>query len=273
MAITNHIYVQCTGFVHHGIECGDGSVIHYDGGKVVRIPIATFCDGNQYFTKHYSHCNSDLVVIKLAESRLGESKYSLFSNNCEHFARWCKTGQHDSEQIKNIVVTVSGTAASGAAVAGSISIVGAIGAEVGLSGAGVMSGLASVGGIVGGGAIVGVGVLGAVPGIIAKVAMDQVLQDDKKLSHGERSAREVGRHMTTAGAVAGSASAIGAIAACGSVAGLSAAGVTFGLATIGGVVGGGMAAGVVITVAAPAVAATAIGYGAYTVWSHFFSNK
>jgi hypothetical protein len=232
MASINHIYVHRIGFVHHGIDCGDGTVIHYDGGKIVRISISAFCDGKQYFIKHYSHCNPDYIVTQLAESRLGESKYNLFFNNCEHFARWCKTGQHASEQVKNAGVAVSGATASGAAVAGSIGVVSVIGAEVGLSGAGMMSGLASVGGIVGGGAVVGVGVLGAVPGIIAKVAMDQVLQDDKNLTPSERSAREVGRHMTTAGAVAGSASAVGAIAACGSVAGLSAAGVTSGLAAI-----------------------------------------
>jgi Lecithin retinol acyltransferase len=269
MASTNHIYVDRIGFVHHGIDIGDGTVIHYDGREIVEISIDTFCNGKKYLIKHYANYDPDSIVVKRAKSRLGESKYNLLFNNCEHFARWCKTGQQESEQVKNAGVAVSGTTASGAAVAGSIGIVSAIGVEVGLSGAGVMSGLASVGGSVGGGAVVGVGILGAVPGIIAKVAMDQVLQDDKNLTLDERHARGAGRHMTTVGAVAGSASAIGAIAACGSVAGLSAAGITSGLAAIGGVVGGGMAAGVVMTVAAPAVAATAIGYGAYAVWSLF----
>ncbi|PSM48498.1 hypothetical protein C7Y66_14205 [Chroococcidiopsis sp. CCALA 051] len=72
--------------------------------------------------------------------------------------------------------------------------------------------------------------------------------------------------MTTAGAVAGTAGAVGTVAAAGSVAGLSAAGITSGLAAVGATVGGGMAAGVVITVAAPAVAAAAIGYSAYSLW-------
>lgn len=266
MARGNHIYVHYVKFVHHGIDCGDGTVIHYDGEKIIQSSITTFGSGNQYLVKHYGWCDSDDVVIQRAKSRLGESKYSLFFNNCEHFAMWCKTGQHDSEQVKNVGAAVGGASGSGAAVAAGLGVVGATGAAAGLSGAGIMSGLATVGGVVGGGAVAGVGVLGAAPGLVTKVAMDQVLKDDKSLPSEEREAREVGRTMTTVGAVAGTAGAVSVIAASGSVAGLSAAGITSGLAAVGGVVGGGMAAGVAITAAAPAVAAAAVGYGAYKVW-------
>lgn len=37
-------------------------------------------------------------VIKRARSRIGERKYSVLTNNCEHFAVWCKTGLQESEQ-------------------------------------------------------------------------------------------------------------------------------------------------------------------------------
>lgn len=37
-------------------------------------------------------------VIARAEGLLGENKYSLITNNCEHFAVWCKTNVHDSHQ-------------------------------------------------------------------------------------------------------------------------------------------------------------------------------
>lgn len=33
-----------------------------------------------------------------AISRLGETKYSVELNNCEHFVSWCKSGVHRSEQ-------------------------------------------------------------------------------------------------------------------------------------------------------------------------------
>jgi hypothetical protein len=266
MARGNHIYVHCTKFVHHGIDCGDGTVIHYDGEKTIQTPIATFCGGNQYFVKSYSQCDPDDVVIQRAKSRLGESDYNLLFNNCEHFATWCKTGLQDSEQVKNAGAVAGGASGSGVAIAASLGVVSATGAVAGLSGAGIMSGLAAVGGVVGGGAVAGVGVLGAAPGLVAKVAMDQVLKDDSSLPSDEREAREIGRNMTTVGAVAGTAGAVGAIAASGSIAGLSAAGITSGLAAVGGVVGGGMAAGVCITAAAPVVAAAAVGYGAYSAY-------
>lgn len=40
-----------------------------------------------------------------------ETLYSAFKNNCEHFAYWCKTGQHYSPQANGLrqIVTV-GTA-------------------------------------------------------------------------------------------------------------------------------------------------------------------
>ena len=265
MALGDHIYVHCTKFIHHGIDCGDGTVIHYDGAKIAQVLLSTFNSGKQHFIKQYGKCDPSDVVLQRAMSRLNEEKYDLLFNNCEHFATWCKTGQHASEQVKNAGATVTGASGSGAAVAAGIGVVGATGAAAGLSGAGVMSGLATVGGVVGGGAIAGVGVLGSAPGLVTKMAMDQVLKDDETLPDDEREARAVGRTMTTLGAVAGTAGAIGAVSATG-VAGLSAAGITSGLAAVGGAVGGGMVAGVAITAAAPAVAAAAVGYGAYKFW-------
>lgn len=153
---------------------------------------------------------------------------------------------------------------AGVAIGGGISAAGA---------AGMMQGLAMVGGVVGGGAVAGIGVLGAAPAAAAKMVMNQVLEDDDRLSEEEREARAVGRTMTTVGAVAGSVGTAGAIATAGSVAGLSGAGITSGLAAIGGTVGGGMGAGIVITVAAPAVVAASVGYGAYKVWQWMTSTE
>jgi hypothetical protein len=132
-------------------------------------------------------------------------------------------------------------------------------------GAGMMQGLAAVGGVVGGGAVAGIGVLGAAPIAAVNMAMDRVLADDARLSTQERDARAVGRTMTKVGAVAGAAGTVGTLSAAG-VAGLSSAGITSGLAAIGGTVGGGMGAGIAITVAAPAVVAAGVGYGAYKIW-------
>ncbi len=263
----DHIYVKYSGYSHHGIDCGDGTVIHYRkiNATISRTSWDEFANEKDVFFKEYDKCDSPDVVIRRAESRLGEKVYDVGSNNCEHFATWCKTGIHRSEQVNNAVVQVAAVG-NGAVVAGGIGVIGAAGAAAGLSGAGIMSGLATVGGVVGGGAVAGIGVLGVAPAAITNLAMNKVLEDNERLTEDEREARAVGRAMTTVGAVAGTAGAVGTVAAAGSVAGVSAAGITSGLAAVGATVGGGMAAGVAVTVAAPAVAAAAVGYGAYRFW-------
>lgn len=45
------------------------------------------------------HLYTPEETVARAKSRLGESKYSLPFNNCEHFAVWCKTGVKESHQV------------------------------------------------------------------------------------------------------------------------------------------------------------------------------
>lgn len=42
-------------------------------------------------------------TVKRARERIGESKYNLVTNNCEHFAIWCKTGVSESHQVNEIL--------------------------------------------------------------------------------------------------------------------------------------------------------------------------
>lgn len=42
-------------------------------------------------------------TIQRARSRMDESKYNLFTNNCEHFAIWCKTGISESHQVNELL--------------------------------------------------------------------------------------------------------------------------------------------------------------------------
>ena len=42
-------------------------------------------------------------TIRRAMERLGEEEYNLITNNCEHFAMWCKTGESISCQVNQIV--------------------------------------------------------------------------------------------------------------------------------------------------------------------------
>ncbi len=91
-------------YEHHGIDRGDGSVIHYskEGEAVVkRTILETFAKGSVVRVKPQPTSFISSIVLERAESRLGEREYDLFFNNCEHFANWCKTGRNQCEQLDN----------------------------------------------------------------------------------------------------------------------------------------------------------------------------
>ena len=52
-----------------------------------------------------THYSGD-VVVERGRSRLGEVRYNLFDNNCEHFALWCKTGVGESEQVETVCASL-----------------------------------------------------------------------------------------------------------------------------------------------------------------------
>ena len=144
MARGDHIYVQRLGGVysHHGIDCGDGSVIHQTAFRhgapgVERITLEQFAEGGEIKVRDYeaflrAASGSERVlrdaslafgraldsargisaiehpdttpdaVVARAESRLGELGFDAWLNNCEHFATWCRTGISNSAQVDGL---------------------------------------------------------------------------------------------------------------------------------------------------------------------------
>lgn len=92
-------------YEHHGIDCGDGTVIHYRKGTetIERTSKEYFTDRRTVYVKRYPVRYIAETVIQRAESRLGERKYNIVFNNCEHFATWCITGVSHSQQVKNFI--------------------------------------------------------------------------------------------------------------------------------------------------------------------------
>jgi hypothetical protein len=92
-------------YQHHGIDCGDRTIIHYSkAGKEAEVARTSFEDfswGNAVYPVQVTAAYPDAVVIERAHSRLGERQYDLLTNNCEHFATWCKTGHSQSAQLAN----------------------------------------------------------------------------------------------------------------------------------------------------------------------------
>lgn len=88
-------------YEHYGIDCGDGTVIHYQKlsePEIARTSMVTFTADRQLYIKYHPICLNPDVVVTRAKSRLGERNYDFFFNNCEHFANWCKTGRSFSWQ-------------------------------------------------------------------------------------------------------------------------------------------------------------------------------
>ena len=275
MGVGDHVWVRRVAYTHHGVEVAGGMVIHFTGtpgskrDAVIRADsMEVFAHGATVQVRKYAQPLDPAEAVARAQSRLGESGYNLYQNNCEHFARWCVTGKSQSSQVDAANATV-GVGASTALAAGGVGVISATGVAAGLSGPGIMSGLAAVGGTVGAGAVGGLLVLGVAPGLMGAAVMNLALRDDESLTDDERGARGVGRKASVAGAATGGIAGVAAVSATGAVAGLSAAGITSGLAAIGGVVGGGMAAGSAIVIAGPAIAAAGLGYGAYRATCRF----
>lgn len=125
-------------YEHYAIYAGNNKVIHYAGessdfGDKITIHEASFeeflKDGKMYFVVVFDdtctyrlqsvtkfiisgyfddsgiqwkekYSNED--TLERAYSRIGEAKYSIVNNNCEHFALWCKTGKSVSTQVRLI---------------------------------------------------------------------------------------------------------------------------------------------------------------------------
>lgn len=272
MARADHIYVSRGPYTHHGIDAGDGTVIHFTGepgtakinASIARSSVEEFLKGGELKTRRYGRRDDADTTMKRAEDRLGETGYHLIINNCEHFATWCCTGRNASEQVRGAGSLTAHGAVAGTTVAATTGVVGAMGAVSGLSGAGIMSGLATAGGVAGGGAAIGPAMIGLGPAVVSVGITQVALRDDETLPAEERSARRDGRAASLVGAGATTLGGVAAIGAAGTT-GLSAAGIASGLATIGGLVGGGMAAGTVAVVAAPAVVGAGLGAGVFMI--------
>jgi lecithin:retinol acyltransferase len=260
-----HIYVERDFFSHHGIDCGDGTAIDFAGrgaGKntaiIRRVTLAEFANGALIRTRSYGTCYPAELVVARAIAMIGRSGYDLFSNNCEHFATWCVTGEHSSAQVEAawsaVGVIGMGKLAPGI---GRSAVVG-LGETAPRSAANVMSGLTRLGGS----AIGGVTVVAGAGAVVGAGTMMLALRDKPYLTDQERTARRAGRIAGVGGAAVGTWAAVQSVGALG-IAGYGAAGLSSGLAALGSVAGGGMVTGVAVVGAIPLLAAFGFALLAY----------
>ena len=133
--IGDHVFVDRSVFgiklyEHHGIYVGDAMVVHYNGlargivfekscfeeilsnvvpldkrnvAKVEMTSLEEFASGDTWQIKEHANAPFSGTDIALcAKSRVGEQKYNLLINNCEHFCNECVFGEHISQQVQNV---------------------------------------------------------------------------------------------------------------------------------------------------------------------------
>ena len=128
MAKGDHLRIASTlagiPFQHHGIDMGDGTVVHLapeNGPRVTlhdtsgefsvrRDSMQAFCRGQIPEVIPHADGREASEVVATAESMLGKTGYSLLEGNCEHFAMLCATGRYESHQIEMSEATVAAVA-------------------------------------------------------------------------------------------------------------------------------------------------------------------
>ena len=106
-----HMVTPRRGYTHHGIYVGRGRVVQYAGlsrglrrGPVDEVPGWQFAQWRTIWIRLQESSGLDRdEVVRRARLRLGENRYHVLTNNCEHFCEWCVRGEHRSYQVDKLV--------------------------------------------------------------------------------------------------------------------------------------------------------------------------
>jgi hypothetical protein len=114
------------GYTHHGIYIGRGQVVHYAGlahrwrrGPVEVVTVSEFSGGRGVGVRRTPSPSYDgALAAQRALSRIGEDRYHILTNNCEHFCAWCVDGLSRSQQVERwLAPAVAATRAAAVALA------------------------------------------------------------------------------------------------------------------------------------------------------------
>lgn len=105
-----HLVTARCGYTHHGIYVGNGNVVHYAGlarswlsGPVEEVSLADFACGREIRVRVCRNPQFDpSEIVCRARSRIGENRYRILANNCEHFCEWCLRGRNRSSQVEHL---------------------------------------------------------------------------------------------------------------------------------------------------------------------------
>lgn len=106
-------------YFHYGVYVGDGRVVHFSStgdneldaasADIVETSLEQFAKDDPVsvdMSGKTMYCREE--VVRRARAAIGTKlgTYNLLSNNCEHFANWCRCGQLISRQ-RNLVDAIA----------------------------------------------------------------------------------------------------------------------------------------------------------------------
>lgn len=102
-----HVVSRPRGYFHHCVYVGDGKVVHYRGlngglrwGPLEETYFSRFSLGLPVWIRRgHSTLFDREEVVRRARSRVGEDRYRVLTNNCEHFCEWCPHREPPSYQV------------------------------------------------------------------------------------------------------------------------------------------------------------------------------
>ena len=95
-------------FVLHFFENGKRSPIKIQSATVFGFSDNVILNEIKFVANRNYHLYSAEETILRAHKKIGESAYNLVTNNCEHFAIYCKTNVSESYQVKSAVKRLIG---------------------------------------------------------------------------------------------------------------------------------------------------------------------
>ncbi len=109
-----HVVTPRRWYTHHAIYVGRGRVVQYRGwsrslrpGPVEEVAMEDFAWGHPIWIQpEYLSELEQREVVRRARLRLGEDRYDLLTNNCEHFCEWCIRGVSRSHQVDRLVARI-----------------------------------------------------------------------------------------------------------------------------------------------------------------------
>ena len=112
------LYINRGLYKHYGVYIGGEKVIHFaplEGAEINaknavihEIDLKSFLRGGTPEVDKKLKAKFDRKkIVERARSQIGSKGYNLVFGNCEHFAQWCKTGSHESNQVNDAVEIVT----------------------------------------------------------------------------------------------------------------------------------------------------------------------